>query len=323
MRILFVVTAMACLPAFCGWTQDSSCLSQQIVPGGSVVETRFIAAPLPRVREAVADAMQAAGVQLFKNTEDYLEGERIDERVKSMHLDRGDEEIHVKLDAMTQNGQSGTEARAETFRREMKKGEPKHMWSKSVLDHAACLANVLSIDDPLHRTTVPVVDGVAVRIPDGTAIEARSCHFIFSTDLKVGKVIPFETDALLLVNGQIVAPAGSLIVATVEQLTDSKSWGRASSGQLIFKYLQLPSGEKLAIQGEIQLSGKSSTKSSTAGTVGRYVVTAAIGGSLIPAGVGDFGSGFSIRAGTPVSVQLADNQTVNVPRFAVPAKPQQ
>src|ERR1035438_2420235 len=226
MRILFVVTAMACLPAFRGRTQDSSCLSQQIVPGGSVVETRFIAAPLPRVREAVADAMQAAGVQLFKNTEDYLEGERIDERVKSMHLDRGDEEIHVKLDAMTQNGQSGTEARAETFRREMKKGEPKHMWSKSVLDHAACLANVLSIDDPLHRTTVPVVDGVAGRIPDGTAIEARSCHFIFSTDLKVGKVIPFETDALLLVNGQIVAPAGSLIVATVEQLTDSKSWGR-------------------------------------------------------------------------------------------------
>jgi hypothetical protein len=60
---------------------ETPCVLPEITPGGNPAETRFVAAPVPRVHEVISDAMQAAGVFLFKDTQESLEGERTTERV--------------------------------------------------------------------------------------------------------------------------------------------------------------------------------------------------------------------------------------------------
>jgi hypothetical protein len=49
------------LALVCGGSSAFHCELQKIQPGGNALATRFIAAPQPRVREAIADAMQAGG----------------------------------------------------------------------------------------------------------------------------------------------------------------------------------------------------------------------------------------------------------------------
>jgi len=121
-------------------TAASPCVAlPEILPGGDPVETRFIAAPVARVHEVISDAMQAAGVFLFKNTQESLEGERTAERVGVLRLPRGDELIRALLTPSVQEGKAGTSVRMETLRRGNKQGTPKSAWSAAVLDQAACL----------------------------------------------------------------------------------------------------------------------------------------------------------------------------------------
>jgi len=148
MTVRYLVLLLAAASAY-GATP--ACTTETIKPGGDAVVTRFIAAPLPRVHDAVADAMQAAGVFLFKNADESLEGPRTGERVTALRLAPGDEAVRAELTTHTEEGKAGTQIRVETLRRDNKKGPPKQAWSTAVLDEAACLVSLLSLDDPLHR----------------------------------------------------------------------------------------------------------------------------------------------------------------------------
>lgn len=278
------------------------CTPQKIQPGGDALETRFLAAPLPRVREAIADAMQAGGVLLFKVSDQSVEGERADERVKVLGLQAGDEAIHATLDPSNQGGEAGTMARVETLRRANKKGAPKHTWSAAVLEQAACLVSLLSLDDPLHRPTVSLADGVEVQVPDSTPLEVRARHFFFNADVKPNQKIPFETAAPVVVNGSVVIPSGLLVVASMDQSSDIKELGRGAKGQLSFKYLVLPDGTRLPLRGAADLQGKDVSKGLLiAGTV-------AFGTGVLA----NTGRGFAIPAGTTMSVQLDGDQKFRI-----------
>ncbi len=281
------------------------CEPQKIQPGGGALETRFIAAPLPRVRDAIADAMQAGGVLLFKVADQSVEGERADERVKVLGLESGDEAIHATLDPSTQGGEVGTLVRVETLRRANKKGEPKHTWSAAVIEQAACLVTLLSVDDPAHRPPAPVADGTEVQVPDSTALEVRARHFFFNTEARPNQKIPFETAAPVVINGSVVIPSGLLVVASMDQASDIKELGRGARGQLSFKYLVLPDGSRLPLRGEIDLQGKDFNK-------GLLITTTAVFG----VGAAITGRGFAIPAGTRMSVQLDGNQKFHVSQAA-------
>ncbi len=298
---------------------QKDCNRVEYSAGGDAVVNRFLAAPVPRVHEAVVDAMQANGVLLFRNTDQAIEGERVEERVKVLGLPSGDEAIKARLESSTSDGSAGTMLRIETLRGESKKGQPKHVWSTAVADHTACLISLLSLDDPSHRVPVKSTDSIEARIPDATELEVRARHFLFDADIKEGQTIVFETSSALIINGTTIAPSGLLVVASMDQLSDIKDFGRAAKGQLRFKYLVMPDGVKVPLRGEVNFSGKSTVKENVADQGARLALTAALvaaggGGSLL--GAGAPGKGFAVIAGTPMRVQVAGEQVVHV----VPAK---
>jgi len=306
------------IPAFSAAAQPS-CATQDYVPGGDTIVTRFIAAPVPRVHEALADAMQANGVLLFRNIEQSVEGERVAERVKVLRLPSGDEAIRAKLEPSTSGGTAGTMLRVETLRGQDKKGMPKHVWSTAVVDHTSCLISLLSLDDPLHRAPVPIAESVQVRIPDSTAVEVRSRHFFFNADIKAGQTIVFETASPLVVGGKTVAPSGLLAVASMDMLSDIKEFGREAKGKLRFKYLVLPDGTKVPLQGEVDLSGKNTYAENVGDEAARLAATAALvaaGGSGSLIGAGAPGTGFAVLAGTPMTAVVSGDQVVRAPEAA-------
>lgn len=286
------------------------CVPQTILPGGNALETHFLAAPLPRASEAVADAMQAAGIVLFKVSDQYVAGERADERVKVMGLQPGDEAVQATLEASNQGGETGTLVRVETRRRANKNGAPKHTWSAAVLEHAACLVTLLSLDDPAHRPAVPIVDGVEVEIPESTALEVRARHFLFNTDVKPNQRIPFETATPVVINGSVVIPSGLLAIASMDQASDIKDHFRGARGQLNFRYLVLPDGTRLLLRGTVALAGNDTTKRK--GVLIAEVAWAGVGV------LAETGLGFAIPAGTTMSVQLDGGQKFRVSHTANP-----
>jgi len=315
-RLLICALGFTLIPAIPAAAQ-TSCATQDYVPGGDTMVTRFIAAPVPRVHEAVTDAMQENGVLLFRNSEQSVEGERALERVKVLGLPSGDEAIQAKLEPSTSEGTAGTMLRVETLRGQNKKGSPKHVWSTAVVDHTSCLISLLSLDDPLHRAPVPNGNSTEVHIPDSAVLEVRSRHFFFNADIRAGQTIEFETASPLVVSGKTVAPNGLLVVASMDQLSDIKDFGRAAKGKLSFKYLVMPDGTRVPLRSEVDLSGKSTIKQNVVDEAATLAVTAALVaaggyGPLPLMGAGAPGWGFAVLAGTLTSVRVAGDHAVRV-----------
>lgn len=321
---LLVVSLLG--PALCFATPvESGSTCSPIAPGGELVVTRFLGAPVPRAHEILADAMQAAGVVLYTNTEESIEGERVAERIKVLRLPGGDEAVQATLAAATEDGKSGAQIRVETMRHSFKKGAPKQSWSTAVMNHAACLLTLLSVDDPRRRPLVPVVDGMEVHVPASTPLEVRSRHFFFNTEVKIGQPITFETTAPVVIGGVTAIPAGSLVVAAMQGLHDSKSFGRAAEGQLVFKYVVAPDGTRLPLRGEVDFTGKNTLKkgvAAEAGTIAVGVVFLYFAHNSGPLGdplLGEPGLGFAVPAGTMTTLQFDGEQTLRVNRSAAPA----
>ncbi len=305
---------LKCLALICtavsAYAATPACVPPEISPGGEFVVTRFIAAPLPRAHEVIADAMQAAGVLLFKHTEQVIEGERADERVEVLGLPKGDEAVRAELTPLIQDGKAGTQVRVETLRRGNKKGVPKHAWSATVLDQATCLASLLSLDDPSRRPKMPPTDGVEIRVADSTSVPVRSRHFLFNTDLKPNQVVPFETAEDVVIDDSIVIPAGSLVAASTEQSSDIGEYGRGAKGQLRFKFLALPDGTRLPLRGVVDLQGKKISKAAI------IVGTVMFGTGVLSA----TGTGFAIPAGAPFRAEVDGEQKIRVSRATAATK---
>jgi len=316
-----VNASIKCLAILCtavsAYAATPACVPQAISPGGDPVVTRFIAAPLSRTGEVIADAMQATGVLLFKNTEQSVEGERALERVNVLRLPKGDEAIHAKLTPIVQDGKAGAQVRVETLRRGNKKGTPKHAWSTTVLDQAACLVSLLSLDDPLQRPRISPAEGAEIPVADSIAVPVRSRHFFFNTDLKTNQIVPFETAEDVAINESIVIPAGSLVTASMEEVSDIGEFGRGAKGQIRFKYLVLPDGARLALRGIVDLRGKGADLNKLEKTL--LVVGSVATRTDLASGTG---SGFAVPAGTLFQAEVDGEQKFRVSRATLPMKDQ-
>jgi hypothetical protein len=278
-------------------------------PRGEQVVTRVLAAPLPRAHEVVADAMQAMGVFLFRDTEELVEGERTQERVMALGLPRGDEAIRAELTPLTRGSETSTQVRVETRRGSNKKGTPKHVWSVLVLDQAGCLLGLLSLDDPLRRAKNGSADGPEVQIADATQIAVRSRRFFFDTDLKANKLVVFETAEDVVVNNSLAVPSGSLVMASVGLSSDIGEFSRGAQGQLQFRYLILPDGTKLALRGSIDLRGKGANLNRV--EKGLVIASSIASGADFASGTG---SGFAVPAGTLFYAQVNGEQKIHAIR---------
>ena len=287
---------------------EPGCVSPES-PGGERVVTQVLVAPLPRTHEVVADAMQAMGVFLFRDSEEVVEGERTQERVAVLALPHGDEAIRAELTALTQDGQPTTQVRVETRRGSNKKGNPKHIWSAAVLDEAACLLALLSLDDPSHRPKTGAPDGPEVQLADATQVAVRSRRFFFDTDLKAHRLVPFETAEDLVINNSLAVPAGSLVMASVGQSSDIGEFGRGAQGQLQFRYLALPDGTRLPLRGLIDLRGKGGNLNKL--EKGLVITSSIAAGVDLASGTG---SGFAVPAGTLFYAQVDGEQKIHATR---------
>lgn len=285
----------------CAFAATPACVLPSIEPGGDLVVTRFMAAPMPRAHEVMADAMQAAGVALFKNMDQSMEGERTEERIEVLGLPRGDEAVRAELTPLTQDGKAGTQVRVETLRSNHKKGTPKHAWSATVLDQAECLISLLRLDDPSRRPKIqiPSTDSVEIQVTDATSVPVLSRHFLFNTDLKPNQLVSFETAEDVVINGTTVIPSGSLVMASMEA-KDIGEYGRGAKGQLQFKFLTLPDGTRLTLRGNVDLQGKK------VGKAALIVGTVAFGTGVLSV----TGSGFAIPAGTLFNAEVDGKQKI-------------
>jgi len=300
---LMFACAVACARAI-----EPGC-SVSASPRGEQVVTRVLAAPLPRAHEVVADAMQAMGVFLFRDTEELVEGERTQERVVALGLPHGDEAIRAELTPLTQRSEARTQVRVETRRGSNKKGTPKHVWSAPVLDQAVCLLGLLSLDDPLHRAKNGSADGPEVQIADATQIAVRSRRFFFSMDLKAQKLVPFETAEDVVINDSLAVPAGSLVMASVGLDSDIGPFGRGAKGQLLFRYLVLPGGTKLPLRGFVDLNGKGANLNKV--EKGLVIASSIASGTDFASGTG---AGFAVPAGALFYAQVDGEQKIHAPR---------
>lgn len=298
---LMIGCAVACARAV-----EPSCASPKMPADGEKVVTRVLAVPLPRAHEVVADAMQALGVFLFRDTEGLVEGERTQERIAALGLPRGDEAIRTELTPLTQDGEARTQVRVETRRGSNKKGTPKHVWSAAVLDQTVCLLGLLSLDDPLHRPKTGSLDGPEVEVADATQVAVRSRRFFFDTDLKARKLVPFETAEDVVVNNSLAAPAGSLVMASVGESSDIGEFGRGAEGQLQFRYLVLPDGTRLPLRGFIDLRGKGANLNRL--EKGLVIATSIASRADFASGTG---SGFAVPAGTLFYAQVDGKQKIH------------
>lgn len=287
---------------------EPGCAASQS-PGGEQVITRVLPAALPRTHEVVADAMQAMGVFLFRDTQELVEGERTLERIAALGLPHGDEAIRAELTPLTQDGDARTQVRVETRRGNNKKGTPKHIWSAAVLAQAACLLGLLSLDDPLHRSKAEAADGTEIHVPDATQVAVRSRRFFFDTDLKAHKLVPFETAENVVINDSLAVPAGSLVIASVGQSGDIGEFGRGAQGQLQFRYLVLPDGTRLPLRGFIDLRGKGANLNKV--EKGLVIATSIASGADFASGTG---SGFAVPAGTLFFAQVDGEQNFHAIR---------
>jgi len=315
--LLAVLLAGAVFSAAAANPDTTTAVCPAIAPGGDVEATRFLPVPAARAREILADAMQATGVYLYKNTDRAIEGGRMGERIKALRLPGGDEVIRATLTAATEDGKPGTRVQVETMRPSNKKGTPKQSWSAAVMEQAACLMSMLSVDDPMHRPAVPLVDAVEIQIPASTALQVRSRRFFFNTEVKVGQTIAFETSERVVIDGVTVIPAGSFVAASMQELSDSKSFGRAAKGQLEFKYVVLPDRTRLPLRGGVDFTGKSTHTKGVVAEGATLATTAAIvymggTGPLGDVGLSNPGLGFAVPAGTMMTVQIDGEQKVRV-----------
>ena len=282
---------------------EPSCVLPSIMAGGQAMESRFFAASPSRVKEVMADAMQAAGAVLFRVTDQRIEGERVAERIKVLNLSEGDETIVATVEPASRDETVGTTVRVETQRRGKKRGAPKHAWSAGVLDHAGCLLQLLSSEDPSRRAAESPPSGPEVHLNDGTIVELLARRFFFNADLKPNQLIAFETVACVNAGGEITIPRGLLAVAVIDDATDIGALGKGARGELHFKYLILPGGRRLPLRGQVDLRGKGFNKA------GLIAATVAIG--VGPASI--TGRGFAIPAGSLFRAELDGEQTLRAP----------
>lgn len=315
LRKTTMMCLIVCCAAVCASAAEPGCIVPKTPTGGEVVMSSFLPAPLPRAHEAVADAMQAMGVFLFKDTDELIEGERTQERVRVLGLPRGDEAIRAELAALNQDGKAGTQVRVETRRGNNKKGAPKHMWSAEVLDQASCLISLLSLDDPLHRPKTGPADGPEVQIGDSTQLAVRSRRFFFDTELKPHKLVPFETAEDTVIEASVAVPAGSLVMASVGQASDIGEFGRGAEGQLQFQYLVLPDGTRLHLRGFLDLRGKGGNLNKAEKSI--LIATSIAARTDFVSGTG---FGFAVPAGTLFHAEVDGEQKFHASRAVVTNK---
>lgn len=164
----------------------------------------------------------------------------------------------------------------------------------------------LTIGGPQNSSEYPVL-----RAGTPIPMKTRAMLTTKGKKLRPGERVPLEVGEAVVLNGQIVIPAGSPGVAELTTVRNKGMWGK--SGGITARVLYVRVGDR-----QIRLSGTFDDKGTT-GTAG--VVAAAV---LIPlAGFFTTGTSAEIPAGSPVSAFLDEDVPVAFAPGTPPVQPLQ
>jgi hypothetical protein len=127
------------------WAQDKQpqgpatlpgCEDQVKSGGQKGKQERFYPSPLPKVKEAAVEALQALEFEVKKNTKDSLEAHKA--RHVGVFVGSGGEKVRLDFREDEQNGQKGTMVTGETKKGFVGRAGQK-TWTDAVLAQTACI----------------------------------------------------------------------------------------------------------------------------------------------------------------------------------------
>jgi len=90
---------------------------------------------------------------------------------------------------------------------------------------------------------------------EGTPLRMKMNRTVSSADATVGETVDFSTLDDVKVGDFIVAPKGSVAIATVTEAEPKRRMGRGGKLNMNIDYVRLPTGEKLALRGVQGVTG--------------------------------------------------------------------
>jgi hypothetical protein len=157
-----------------------------------------------------------------------------------------------------------------------------------------------------------------VNLPANRVFKVSFLETVAPAKARKGDEVLLKLEENLIIEGYLVAPAGSLVHATVDSVKQPKSFGRPSEIIFAFDYMEPLGPETIPVF----LGDASVTKAENDKTVAAAVGTSLVGlAALGPVGLvgGLFvkGEAKNIPAGTPIYLETANSVTVHA--FPVPA----
>ena len=168
-----------------------------------------------------------------------------------------------------------------------------------------------------------------VTVPAGTVLRVELKDYLSSHTSQVGQRFYGSIDQDVAADGQVAIERGSVVVGRVSEAEPAKKIGGRARLSLEFENLELPSGQRRAIEAQFAERGKSSTAKDAAiiggSTIGGAVIGEAIEdgeGGVIGAIVGGLGGAYAAKktkakpvevpAGTILNLELTEPLTLEI-----------
>lgn len=156
----------------------------------------------------------------------------------------------------------------------------------------------------------------ALSLNDGTPVRLRLTRNLSSADARVGDTVDFETLEDISAGGVIVAPRGSVALATVTEAKERGRMGKSGKLNVNIDVLKLSSGEKVPLRAVREGAGGSNVGKMT----GAIVATSIVFFPAAPLFLFMKGKDIVIPKGTEITAYVASDIKLNPGQFG--AKPQ-
>jgi hypothetical protein len=298
--------------------QTAPCGRSVIHMGGEKDEARFIPAPFEHAKASVIRALPAVAARPAKDEGNHLEA-KIDvnlwDSLKNTAFGAGGEKgnaaigtLHIDFAGETKDGVAGTTVKVSFSKHGLGSGR----YATPLLDETACLAGLLSPNDPSVNPTGavrPASSSVPSDVPlaAGKPIKVALRNYLYSGDFpkkasSVDVVLQVIDD--VQADGVVVVRRGALAKGKITDLNGPKSYGRGPSFKFVVESVTAVDGQEVPLAADAVQE-----KGGTKGDVARTIVGAGLLGGLLTKG-----SAVLIRAGTNWEIPTSKDVVVKVAR---------
>jgi hypothetical protein len=239
---------------------------------GEKTDERFIPAPPEQVKFALLKALPAVAAEVKKDQGFHVEAviaphSQLRQSITQANFDAGIKNTSgglpfgkfiVEIREAAQGGVSGSLLHIKFDRPALLGAAVNHgNLAQPLAEETACLAKLLSTNDPATNPRGLALDNTAVSrpvaLPEGTLVKVLLRDYLSSTSLKkesTGQVIQFEVAEDLVVDGAILVRRGALATGHFTEVTKAKGYGRNAEVAFVFDSVTAVDGQSVPITDE-------------------------------------------------------------------------